>query len=82
MSIYNKTLQDSGIGPNAPTVGAKLAYVVCTALHALEPNASKTDPSDAQSVLNRLVALGIAPNSTAFKAMRFDLNEVIERQRQ
>ena len=82
MSIYSRTLRDGGFGPNAPTVGAKLAYVVCTALHALEPGAAKTDPSDAQSVINRLVALGVDPRSTAIARMKFDLNEVIERQRQ
>jgi hypothetical protein len=82
MSIYSKTIEDGNLGPNAPTVGAKLAYAICTALHALEPNASATDPSSAQSVINRLIALGVAPNSTAIRAMTFDLNSVIERQRQ
>ncbi len=82
MYIYSKTIEDGGLSSNAPTVGAKIAYVVCTALHALEPNASATDPSSAQSVINRLIALGVAPNSTAIKAIRFDLNSVIERQRQ
>jgi hypothetical protein len=82
MSIYNKTLQDAGIGPNAPTIGSKVAYVVCTALHALEPNAASTDPSSAQSVINRLLALGVSEHSTAMRALKFDLNEVIQRQRQ
>jgi hypothetical protein len=82
VSIYNKTIQAAGLGPNAPTVGAKIAYVVCTALHALEPNASATDPSAAQSVINRLIALGVDPRSTAIRVMQFDLNEVIQRQRQ
>jgi hypothetical protein len=82
MSIYSKTLSDGGIGPNAPTIGAKLVYALCTALHQLEPNASATDVSAAQSVINRLVALGCDPKSTAIRAMQFDLNSVIERQRQ
>lgn len=82
MSIYEKTLQDGGFGPNAPTVGAKLAYVVCTILHALEPGASTSDPSAAQSVVNRLIQLGVDPRSTAIRALKFDLNEVIQRQRQ
>lgn len=82
MSIYSKTLEDGGLGPNASTVGAKLAYVVCTILHALEPNASATDPSAAQSVINRLIALGVDPRSTAIRALKFDLNHVIENQRQ
>jgi len=82
MSIHAKTLQDAGIGPNAPTVGSKIAYVVCTVLNALEPGTALTDPSAAQSVINRLVALGVDPKSTAIRAMQFDLNEVIQRQRQ
>jgi hypothetical protein len=82
MSIYSKTLSDGGIGPNAPTAGAKLAYAICTALHALEPNAASTDPSSAQSVINRLAALGVSEHSTAMRALKFDLNSVIERQRQ
>ncbi len=81
MSIYQKTIEDGGLGPNAPTVGAKLGYALCTILHALEPNASATDPSAAQSVINRLVALGVDPRSTAIRAMKFDLNSVIENQR-
>jgi len=82
MSIYSKTLEDGGLGPNAPTVGSKIAYTICKALHALEPGAASTDPSSAQSVINRLVALGVDPRSTAIRALRFDLNHVIERQRQ
>ena len=82
MSIYSRTIEDGGLGPNAPTVGAKLGYALCTVLHALEPNASATDVSAAQSVINRLIELGVDPRSTAIRALKFDLNHVIEKQRQ
>jgi len=82
MSIYSKTIEDGGLSPNAPTVGAKIGYAICVALHALEPDAASTDPSAAQSVINRLIALGVDPRSTAIRALKFDLNSVIERQRQ
>jgi hypothetical protein len=81
MNIHQKTLIDGGLGPNAPTVGSKIAYVVCTILSQLEPNTASTDPSAAQSVINRLIALGVDPRSTAIRALRFDLNHVIESQR-
>jgi hypothetical protein len=82
MSIYSKTIQDGGLSPNAPTVGAKIAYVACTILDALADEGTDTDVSPAQSVINRLIELGVDPRSTAIKALRFDLNNVIERQRQ
>jgi hypothetical protein len=82
MNIYQKTIVDGNLGPNAPTVGAKLAYVVCTILNALEDEASITDPSAAQSVIDRLIQLGVDERSTAIKSLRFDLNHVIEKQRQ
>jgi hypothetical protein len=82
MSIYSKTIEDGNLGPNAPNVGSKIAYVIFTVMHALEPGTAKTDASEAQSALNRLVALGIDPRSTAMRSLRYDLNNVIERQRQ
>lgn len=81
-SIYEKTLKDGSLGPNAPTVGSKIAYVCATILETLEDEGVDTDPSAAQSLINRLVELGCDPNSTAIRAMKFDLNEVIQRQRQ
>ena len=81
MSIYEKTICDAGLSPNAPTVGAKIAYVVCTILESLADSPSQTDPSAAKSVLDRVLALGVDPNSTAFRAMQFDLNATIEQQR-
>jgi len=82
MSIYSRTIEDGNLGPNAPTIGGKLGYALCTVLHALEPGAAKTDPSEAQSVIDRLIALGVDSRSTAIRALKFDLNHVIENQRQ
>jgi hypothetical protein len=47
----------------------------------LEDEGADTDPAAAQSVINRLVELGVDPNSTAIKAMQYELNDTIERQR-
>ena len=83
MSIYKKTIRDAGLSPNAPTVGAKCMYIAATILNALEDEGpADTSVSATQSVLNRLVELGVDPDSTAFRAMRFDLNSTIEQQRQ
>jgi hypothetical protein len=82
MNIYKRTLQDSGVDSNAMTVGQKLTYVVCTILDTLEDEGADTDPAAAQSVINRLVELGVDRESPAIRAMQFDLDDTIQRQRQ
>jgi hypothetical protein len=82
MNIYSHTIQSAGLSPNAHTSGTKALYALCTALATLDSEAPLTDPSPAQSVLDRLVELGIDPRSTVMQAMRFDLSHTIAKQRQ
>lgn len=82
MNIYLHTLAAAGLTSNAQTVGGKALYALCTVLAMLDSDAPLTDPSAAQSVLNRLLALGIVENSTVMAAMRFELSQAINAQRQ
>jgi len=79
MNIYQKTINDAGLSANAPTVGTKLAFALCTVLNALE-QPSQTGTSATQDFLNRVAALGLPTNSTAYRAMAFDLSHIIAAQ--
>jgi len=80
MTIYGKTLRDSGVTSDAMSVGGKLVYLACTLLEAVEDEGADTHPAPAQSVINRLIELGVDRESPVIRAMQFHLDDTIQRQ--